>query len=159
MNNTVGPAGSASPQSDLPFAPAFNRLITWSLLAFCVGCGKEMNTNPATYKVRGTVTYQNKPVAGASVLFNKLDKSRGAVGKTDDQGIYQLTTYALNDGALPGEYRVQIMKYEELPMNATEAQMYNLKNQLPVKYSDAKKSGLSANVSESDNNVIDFALQ
>ncbi|MCC6510901.1 MAG: carboxypeptidase regulatory-like domain-containing protein [Pirellulaceae bacterium] len=159
MNITVGHTNSVSPQRGLPVDHTFTRLIACSLLALCLGCVEDTNSNPPTYQVRGTVTYQNKPVAGASILFNKPDRSRGAVGKTDEQGVYQLTTYALNDGAPPGEYRIQIMKYEELPMNATEAQMYNLKNQLPAKYADAKKSGLSANVKESDDNVIDFALQ
>jgi hypothetical protein len=159
MYITVGKVVSVTPQRGQPLASAFTWLIVCSLLALCLGCGEDTNNNPPTFQVRGTVTYQNKPVAGASILFNKLDKSRGAVGKTDEQGVYQLTTYALNDGAPPGEYRIQIMKYEELPMNASEAQMYNLKNQLPAKYADAKKSGLLANVKESDDNVIDFALQ
>lgn len=123
------------------------------------GCNGDASPNPPTYQVEGKVTYRDKPVPGASIIFNKLDNSRGAVGETNEAGEFKLTTYAIHDGAPPGEYRVQIMRYEEPPLNASEAEMFHLKNLLPPKYADAKKSGLTATVQENDENTINFSLR
>jgi hypothetical protein len=140
------------------YCRAFYALWIAALLQLA-GCNGESNPNPPTYQVVGKVTFRDQPVPGASIIFNKLDNSRGAVGETDEAGEYKLTTYALHDGAPPGEYRVQIMRYEEPPPNATEAEMFHLKNLLPAKYADSKKSGLKAAVQENDSNVVDFVLQ
>jgi hypothetical protein len=121
-------------------------------------CSDARNENPPTYRVIGKVMYQGKPVPDATLLFQKKDQSRGAVGETDAEGNFQLTTYALNDGAPPGEYRVSIMCYRKPKLNASESEMYHLKNDLPAKYEDPLKSGLSAKVVDNDNNVVNFEL-
>jgi hypothetical protein len=120
--------------------------------------GKE-NENPPTYKVVGKVTYQGKPVSDATLIFKKLDQSRGAVGETDSDGQFRLTTYSLDDGAPSGDYQVSIMCYEKPKLNASEAEMYHLKNKLPAKFEDPKKSGLTAKVAENNQNVVNFELK
>jgi len=71
----------------------------------CSGSGR-----PAIAPVRGTVTYKGQPVAGATVVFLCPGAPRLAVGKTDERGEYQLTTYESNDGAMIGNHVVTVKK-------------------------------------------------
>lgn len=51
------------------------------------------------------------PVAGATVTVKPDDPDgRGATGRTDDDGKYRMTTFAVNDGGIPGEYSVTVTK-------------------------------------------------
>ena len=74
-----------------------------------IGCGGK---GPRT--VRGVITQDGAPVAGATVLFmpEGQDSSRPASGFTSSDGTFRLTTYKPDDGALPGKYRVLIQKTE-----------------------------------------------
>jgi hypothetical protein len=65
--------------------------------------------------VRGTVTYRGKPLAGASVTFMAQGAPRAAVGKTDEAGNFQLTTFEPGDGAVPGTHSVTVKKYTSEP--------------------------------------------
>jgi hypothetical protein len=73
-----------------------------------IGCGGR------TKPVRGVVTLDGTPVAGATVLFmpDGQDGGRPASGFTSSDGTFQLTTFKPDDGALPGKYRVLIQKTE-----------------------------------------------
>jgi hypothetical protein len=64
--------------------------------------------------VRGVITQDGTPVAGATVLFmpDGQDGGRPASGFTSSDGTFRLTTYKPDDGALPGKYRVLIQKTE-----------------------------------------------
>ena len=74
-----------------------------------IGCGGR-----GTTPVRGVVTLEGTPVAGATVLFMPDGQGGGrpASGFTSSDGTFRLTTYKPDDGALPGEYRVLIQKTE-----------------------------------------------
>jgi hypothetical protein len=86
----------------------------WSL-ALCVlfgGCGSQ-----GLVTVSGIVTMDDKPLTGASVIFQPINAAGGAdaawgeaYGKTDSGGRYSLYQ-VLNDkpGAGPGKYRVTIV--------------------------------------------------
>lgn len=78
------------------------------------GCGGA--SRPSTYPVTGTVTFQGTPVAGAMVSFSPADagtEARAAMGITDEQGNYSLTTFESGDGAMPGSYKVKVAKYDQ----------------------------------------------
>lgn len=78
-----------------------------------VGCG---DSKPATYPVTGVVTYNGQPVEGATVGFTSTDAEiQPAIGVTDAQGKYTLTTFEKDDGALPGEFKVRVVKYDRVP--------------------------------------------
>jgi len=81
--------------------------ISAALLLGCSGAKR-----PAIAKVTGTVTYKGKAVEGAQVSFMAEGAPRAAIGKTDAQGKYQLTTYEPNDGALIGKNTVTVTKVE-----------------------------------------------
>jgi len=85
-----------------------------ALVAFTiVGCGE---SKPTTYPVSGVVTYKGQPVEGATVGFSSTDAdTQPAVGLTDAQGKYTLTTFEKDDGALPGEFTIHVFKYDRKP--------------------------------------------
>jgi len=71
------------------------------------GCG-DKGTTP----VKGVVTLEGAPLPEATVLFmpDGPGGGRPASGFTSSDGVFQLTTYQRDDGALPGQYRVLIRK-------------------------------------------------
>lgn len=89
------------------FAVVVAQIFLASCLAVtgCSGSGR-----PAIAPVRGTVTYNGQPVAGARVVFLCPGAPRLAVGETDEGGEYQLTTYEPNDGAMIGNHVVTVKK-------------------------------------------------
>lgn len=67
-----------------------------------------------THKVKGKVTYNGAPVASATVTFAPQEKGTPtAMGITDGQGVYTLTTYDSGDGAAAGIYKVLVYKMNE----------------------------------------------
>ena len=135
----------------------------------CIGCGHKSGLD-GVVAVTGTVTYQGKPIDGASVAFSPDGKGRAASGRTDATGRFQLTTLDANDGALPGKYKVAISKVEvENAMTADQAMEWfkknggpppggNIKNRLPDKYKDANASGQTAEVVKGGENDFSFKL-
>jgi hypothetical protein len=96
-----------------------------ALLLLVVGClllGCNRSNSSATYPVRGTVTYHGQPLGGASVTFMADGASRAAIGKTDETGNFQLTTFKPNDGAVPGTHVVTVKKYDSDPPPLPTAQ-------------------------------------
>lgn len=147
----------------------------WLALILCLvfaGCGRRAN-HPPTFPVRGTVTANGKPLAGAIVAFRPLDPRAGqrpANGKTDSYGRYELMTYSEDDGAMAGEYGVTVLHYPVIGESSAGPDQENQYlppegplpvpgNQLPKKYADPKTSGMSAVVSPDGENVFDFSIE
>jgi phage-related protein len=143
----------------------------------CLGSGKR-----TIVPVHGQVTYQGKPVAGATVEFLCDGASRPAVGMTDNEGTYQLTTFTQNDGAMVGTHVVTVNVYATIAEAALpvpkgtdskatskaidEAVKQSLRNQamaekappkVPVKYTERRTSDLRKDVVKGDN-VINIEL-
>lgn len=152
------------------------------LLAGCSGSGR-----PATAPVRGQVTYHGQPVAGATVVFLCPGAPRLAVGKTDEQGNYRLTTYEPDDGAAIGTHVVTVKKFKQQPDGRDESlgpEVQNMQGEelskaiensmrtsaqqmaraeksgsvIPTKYSQQKTSDLRKEVVDGEN-VIDLELK
>ena len=129
-------------------------------LATMLGCGRSTDTDrPRTVPVLGTVTHNGQPLAGASVTFLRTDGQPSAVGRTDSNGRYSLTTFEPGDGAIPGEYGVQVVKYEEPDSPPEDGETPPLKSLIPEKYTTVANSGLTATVGEGGGNTFDFDLQ
>jgi hypothetical protein len=148
------------------------------LLAGCSGSDR-----PATAPVRGQVRYAGRPIANATVAFLCPGAPRLAVGTTDQNGNYQLTTYEENDGAIIGTHVVTVNLYaSESEANALgsdssasgqstsksieEAMKRTVKQiekaekaklPIPTKYSDRRTSDLQKEVVDGEN-VIDIDL-
>lgn len=139
-----------------------------TLLVVCVagGCGK--STGPKLYPVNGKVTYKGAPVDGANVMFRAVDGNASGAGRTDANGVYQITSQ-WGSGLPEGEYLVGITKFEQPPMTQGEEeegpynpQLANMeppppKSLIPTKYASPERSGLKATVSKSGG-TSDFEL-
>jgi hypothetical protein len=124
-------------------------------LGLAAGCGRVEQA--ATSPVEGTVTFQGKPVAGASVMF--MGKGPMAHGDTDAQGHFKLMTNRPGDGAAPGDYNVSISKVgSEISNPTAPVQEQVLKNELPAKYSDMSAPLLTAKVEAGKKNEFKFDL-
>ncbi len=122
--------------------------------------------------VTGKVTYKGQPVAGAGVTFVHADGKSSPVGVTDAGGVFTLGS-STGQGAVVGDYQVAIVKKatrEGAPANPKPEDMIKMmkggktlaepKDEIPVKYADAKKSGLTATVTgdkAKDNFTFDLA--
>ena len=64
--------------------------------------------------VQGVLTLEGTPVTDATVVYmpDGPEGGRPATGFTAPDGKFELTTYKLHDGALPGKYRVLVRKTE-----------------------------------------------
>lgn len=121
----------------------------------CVGCGGGEQRTP-TFEFRGKLTDGSKPVAGAQVVFHPVGGTTGTPkpsGKTDANGEFQLTTYVGHDGAPAGQYRVSVELWKTTSADAGPV------NQLPAKYADPEKSGLTAVVNAGPNELRPFVVK
>ena len=90
---------------------SFNRagLALVALVAVSIlGCGSGVE-RPETYEVTGKVTMNGAAVEGASVVFHPKEGPK-AMGTTNSDGEYSLTTYDSGDGCVPGSAKVTISK-------------------------------------------------
>lgn len=149
-------------------------LILWGL-SMLAGCGGSAKRGAAdVYPVTGKVLFKGKPLVGADVTFFNEEKNRSAFGRTNDQGVYKLTTFTSNDGAVDGKQLVTIVKVEAPPAPAKVVSVdspeyqppgFNQsdappppKSSFPAKYGDRNTSGLVAVVNADGPNTIDFDL-
>jgi len=129
------------------------------------GCGGRPAGYPETAPVRGVVTLDGKPLAGASVSFVPA-AGRSSAGMTDDDGRYKLFYTGRIKGAMLGSHRVMLSKRvpdaayqmtaQEKEMLASGDYILPLAELLPKRYRGID-SELSAEV-EAGRNVIDFEL-
>jgi hypothetical protein len=147
-------------------------LVLFQSLTFVTGCGglSGDSDRPTVVNVSGTVTLNNQPIEGATVLFSPTDGGLGATGLTDADGKFQLRTFEQNDGAVPGRYDVAVFKYDMSTANpeleddlASELRPDNGEPVgptplLPDRYADASTSDLSREVSPDGVNDFTFEL-
>jgi len=152
-------------------------LLTLALCSFGCNNGSQLK---GLVPVEGTVYYDGKPLEGASVKFYPNDTAnRTAAALTDANGKFVLTTLNSKDGALPGEYKVSIMKLSATPVAETEfsdvenaaarekAKMMkeaasakdNEKPLIPMKYASPNASGLTASVPAKGVKDLKFELE
>jgi hypothetical protein len=120
-----------------------------------VGCGK---SNPDLVRVRGTITYQGKPLTTGTVTFMPKDANRNlirpAMSGIGVDGSYELKALPNQAGALIGEYLVGVWC-----CTGSEREG-NLKYFVPQKFSDPYSSGLKATIPETSGEPVrlNFAL-
>ncbi|MDR1958088.1 MAG: hypothetical protein LBQ54_03430 [Planctomycetaceae bacterium] len=137
------------------------------VLFSCFGCGK---SGLKTDAVTGTVTFNSKPVAGASVNFTpKGTNGHPAYAITEKDGTYKLQTLLgkPDAGTTPGDYIVTIYKTEneptgrKIPDETNPDQMVEVmkaKDALPLIYKNPQKTPFSVTVVSGQANTFDFEL-
>jgi hypothetical protein len=157
----------------------FIGLIVLALLA--AGCG---SGGPRLYKAGGTVTYNGKPVEGATLLF-VYENGNSASGLSDAAGKFDLVYQGKTGGTAAGKCKVLVTKMsggsatttsaapKMDPSKMTDAEKTKFmedakakmsgaattttaaKNELPAKYANPEGSGLSFEVlPKNDNNFV-----
>jgi hypothetical protein len=125
------------------------------VLQLSSGCSQDANM-PKLGKVRGTVSYQGKPLDGGRVVFTPVSGKGGetgqnATGVIDRDGTYEMTTFSTGDGAILGQHVVTVVVQKgEMPKPDANSQIkYVLpKNMAPSKYASPDKSPLKCTVIE-----------
>ena len=135
-------------------------------LAGCSG-GKDkwLNGRPPVYKASGQVTYQDKPLEGALVLYHPTMGDTSAFGRTDSDGKFELTTFDQHDGAPEGSYKVVVTKFEyevkptkyDSPEEKSVARIP--KAVVPKKYSKKETTDLTADVKSDGPNEAVFEIK
>ena len=141
-----------------------------------VGCGKRVEDEwtrqrPQVYPATGVVLYQNKPVAGATVMFEstnggaKAGSGLVAIGHTDSAGVFRMKTYKEYEGAIEGSHRVSVTKMDYVPAKRPPGVDPNVDippiatSALPEKYKDFATSGLTASVAPKGSTQIRLDLE
>ncbi|MEW4530292.1 carboxypeptidase-like regulatory domain-containing protein [Maioricimonas sp. JC845] len=151
------------------------------LLPVVTGCsGGTSEGRVKVYPVSGKVTMGGGPLVNATVAFAPHDGQPTAVGRTDVNGEYHLSTYGGDDGAAAGSYSVVITK----PLGggggggaAAEAHgtdptaSYDVggghgagggastAGAVPERYSNSNETPLSATVTADGENRFDFEIE
>lgn len=121
---------------------------------------------PPLAPVTGLVTYKLRPVPQALVVFSPTDGQRIAMGRTDAEGRFTLTTFERHDGALIAKHRVHIVAHgpgremtpEEKSQAITDIHYIPGPPIIPQKYFTADTSGLTADVVPEGPNDFRFDL-
>jgi hypothetical protein len=125
-------------------------------LACLAGCGrKSADGRPTLVPVSGQVLVNKQPSEGARVVFSPDGHAYAAAAVTDAEGRFELQTFDPGDGAVPGNYKVMVSKFEVIdrPDGGVDENHF-----LPEKYRNPAASGLTAVVTESGPNDITLDL-
>jgi hypothetical protein len=102
---------------------AFFFVALTTVLAFFSGCHRSPYT---VAPVHGKVTVDDKPVTQATLMFapissgEETNPGKPAFGTIESDGVYHLTTFAKNDGAVIGDHWVTILGIKNLPEGIPE---------------------------------------
>ena len=143
-----------------------DRLAGISFLLAMLLCGCGGPKNPPTFPLSGI---DGKPLTEATVSFIPSDGQSPANGTTDGSGRFTLTTFSQGDGAMQGNYRVTVMKFEKAEgaeVADTSDDNYDPnavskppQNRVNKKYASAQTSGLTATVLAGPENSFEFNLE
>jgi hypothetical protein len=82
-----------------------------ALVAALMVVGLSCSGQDKTVKFDGLLTLDDQPLTGAMVEFIPMEgQGRPATGLSNKEGVFRLTTFSANDGALPGFYKVVVTK-------------------------------------------------
>jgi len=141
---------------------ASNLLVVGVLFA-AAGCGGAPPDAPTTplHPVSGTVSLDGKPIAGAKVVLHAIEGSKPGditpIGVTDENGMFQISSYQPKDGAPEGSWSVTVSWPEILPGGGSDPE-YG-RERLPSKYQDPNKSGLVLSSSEDLRDAVVLELK
>lgn len=146
---------------------------TAAVLLAVIGCSRRVDDvwtrmRPQVFPATGTVVYQGKPCADATIMFEAMTDDpqaagKVAIGRTDTSGRFRMKTYKEYEGAVAGPHRVSVAKVEyvpNLPPNPDPAIDYPTveKHLLPERYRAFETSGLTVTVEPGGKNWFSISL-
>lgn len=146
-------------------------LVCCVLLPYLVGCGADRGDRPSVVAAGGKVLLDGQPLADAHVVFVPPTNDRPAASaRTNADGVFELTTFAPHDGAVPGDFTVTVTKrVVEQSLTTEEANAYfartgnspplpTFTDVVPQRYADPTSSGLAASVRAEGENQFELKL-
>lgn len=134
------------------------RFVVLALAIIMTGCAEQVEKKP-TAPVKGTFTFQGKPLETGEIVFFPDSGERIANGKIQPDGTFVLTTYDEGDGAFPGTHKVTIVSERDMEgVSAEDPEASMEPSYIPTKYNLQKTSGLTAEVKDGENE-INFELE
>ncbi len=130
------------------------------LVPLLFGCSGAASSQRETAPVKVTVTLDGKPLADASIAFVASQDPVPATGKSDANGVAEMTTYTSGDGAVLGSHNVMVVKNEVTGKEAAEldsaaydpnGSSLKVKALIAAKYSNPGTSGFVADVKKGKN--------
>jgi len=123
-------------------------LVVASAAVVIGGCNRVQKTRPGWASVSGTVTYQGKPLPGGEVMWctvrDGISIARGGPIRADG-------TFAVDTPTGPATIAIQVADLKKAqPSRDVD---------IPAKYADAQKSGLTYEAKEGDNRDVKFELK
>jgi hypothetical protein len=137
------------------------RRLSLALCLLFAGCGSD--DAPELVEAGGIVNHNGAPLADAHVLFVPEAWGPPSIGKTGDDGRFNLTTNA-EPGATLGDHKVSIQAFEESggagAGETDESGEFSgqHKSRIPFEYGNYELSGLTAEVTEDGDNDFKFDL-
>ena len=103
------------------------------LLTVLVGCSNQKGT----YPVKGILMLANgQPLANASISMEATEGSLSAIGRSDANGRFEMSTYSTGDGMPRGIYRALVMPPSGDDLDVRQPTLFD------PKYSSYQTSGL-----------------
>ena len=128
------------------------------LFSIIVVTGCQKSPPPGAVPVKGRVLLADgSPLRSGRICFHPEGQPGGleAFGEINREGKFKLTTYKLEDGAVPGRYVVTVDPYSyrngNLEMPA--------KNTIPEQYWDAESSSLIVEIGPGENDLPPLQLR
>jgi hypothetical protein len=137
----------------------------------CLGCGGSDSSKanrPKVVPADGLVTYQGKPLEGATIVLSPTGEGKhGASAMSDANGQFQLSTFPPDLGAVPGDYKVAVSKQSVVVIPEPPPGMHaedmprppKPKALIPDKFANPEKSGLTTNIPEAGKTDIQIELK
>lgn len=129
-------------------------LLTTVLLCCVAGC--EGDPRREVVPVNGRVLIGGVPAGRAHIVFHPVDPyiASRSVAVARDDGSFRLMTYAIDDGAPPGDYIVTVFwRDESIPYDECAGDDLVKHDRLCGLYLDARTSPLRATVHAKDNEL------
>lgn len=146
------------------------RQTTLVLVLMALGCSGAQDPRRRVAPVTGRILFHGKPVVDAQVTFHPTGAPRQAIGKTDDAGRFQLSTWGRQDGAPLGDHVVTVTQPQGVTTalhqlddasyaNAMQsAQPQPAMTHLPRRYTDPRTTDLRCHVVAGAANEFQFEL-
>ena len=124
-------------------------------LAFLPGLG--CKRNPAVVPVAGKVLYNDAALPFGTITFQP-ERGQPGIGEIQEDGSFTISTYAADDGAVPGRHRICVSCYEGQRPGRSQRNASG-KLLIPLKYTEVATSGLSADVKDAPGQTFEFKLE
>lgn len=129
-----------------------------ALATVCGYRGDRESSPPRAFRVTGRLFVDDYLAANACVAFHPINKEtsqgRCPVAMTKRDGSFELTTYAMHDGAPDGDYMVTVTWPDDaLPVDECECVEPLQHDRLGGRYADPRKTSLAVTILPQDNYI------